>query len=149
MVTSRPGKPRLFIDTDVLIAGSASPNEHSASLVLLRMAEITLIEAITSQQVVAECGRNLAEKMPAALPAFQLLLQKCLTVVPDPTADELKPNEGRADLINSPLLVAAAREQCSFLTTFNIHHYEPGLPGVLVLRPGELVMRVRQQLANL
>ena len=42
----RAHKPRVFVDADVLFAGSASPSEHSASLVVLRLAEITLIEGI-------------------------------------------------------------------------------------------------------
>ena len=39
-----PAKPRVFVDSDVLFAGAASGAEHGASLVVLRMAEITLIE---------------------------------------------------------------------------------------------------------
>ena len=45
-------KPRVFVDADVLFAGAASPSAHSASLVLLQMAEITLLDALTSQQVI-------------------------------------------------------------------------------------------------
>ena len=66
-------KPRLFVDADVLFAGAASPSEHSASLVVLQLAEITLIEALTSQQVITEAERNLAAKLPQALPAFRLV----------------------------------------------------------------------------
>ena len=40
-MANNPPKPRIFIDADVLFAGAASPNEHSASLVILRMAGIT------------------------------------------------------------------------------------------------------------
>ena len=57
-----PGKaprPRLFMEADVLFAGAASSNEHSASLLILRLAEITLLEAVTSQQVITEVERNL------------------------------------------------------------------------------------------
>ena len=39
-------KPRVFVDVDVLFAGAAAPSEHGASLTILRMAEITLIEAL-------------------------------------------------------------------------------------------------------
>lgn len=60
------------VDADVLFAGSASPTEFGASLVVLRMAEIPLIHAVTSRQVIVEAERNLAKKMPAALPAFQI-----------------------------------------------------------------------------
>jgi hypothetical protein len=132
-----------------LFAGSASPNEHSASLVLLRMAELTLIEAITSCQVIAEAERNLSAKMPKALPAFQLLVSKCLQVVGDPLPTDLKAYAGLANLHDLPILVAAAREGCRLLATFNIAHYQPGHPTVTVLKPGDLVLRIRYLLASL
>ena len=58
MPLTNPRKPLVFIDADVLFAGSASANVNGASQVVLRMAEITLIEAITSEQVVTECERE-------------------------------------------------------------------------------------------
>ena len=88
-MANNPPKPRIFVDADVLFAGAASPNEHSASLVILRMAEITLIEAVTSEQVITEVERNLEAKMPAAKPAFHMLVSRCLRVVPDPTVAEI------------------------------------------------------------
>jgi len=54
--------PKVFIDADVLFAGSAAPSEHGASLVVLRMAEITLLEAYVSQQIMTEVERNLATR---------------------------------------------------------------------------------------
>lgn len=142
-------RPRMFIDADVLIAGAASPNENSASLVLLRMAEISLVEALTSQKVIRESERNLTNKIPKALPAFQLLVQKSLKVVQDPTEEELQFHLGKADPKDLPILVAASRENCAYLATFNTRHYQPGLPNVQVLKPGDLVLRVRHQLASL
>ena len=61
---------------DVLFAGAASPGEHGASLLVLRMAEITLVEALTSQQVIVEAERNLAEKLPQVLPVFRLIVSR-------------------------------------------------------------------------
>jgi predicted nucleic acid-binding protein len=142
-------KPRIFVDADVLFAGAASPNEHSASLVILRMSEITLVEAITSEQVIAEVERNLAVKMSAALPAFRLLVQRCLKVVPDPSQDEINAAIYAADRKDLPILIAAVRENCPYLTTYNVRHFQPGLPGVNVLTPGDLILRIRYQLANL
>jgi len=46
-----------------LLAGAASPSEHGASLIILRLAEITLIEGVTSRQVITEAERNLEEKL--------------------------------------------------------------------------------------
>jgi hypothetical protein len=137
------------VDADVLFAGAASPNEHGASLVILRMAEITLIEALASQQVVTEAERSLAEKLPGALPAYRLLVDRCLRIVPDPLPADLQPYRGLADPQDLPILVAALRESCPWLITFNVRHYQPGHPDVTAVRPGELLFRLRDQLAHL
>ena len=91
-LTTSPNKLRVFVDADVLFAGSAAPSEHGASLVVLRLAEITLIDAVASQQVITEAERNLAEKLPDALPAFRLIVSRCLRVVPDPDPADLAPS---------------------------------------------------------
>lgn len=142
-------KPRVFVDADVLCAGAASPSEHGASLTILRLAEITLIEAITSYQVITEAERNLEEKLPAALPAFRLLVSRCLRVVDNPLPEDLNSWAGMANSKDLPILVAAAREGCPWLVTFNVRHFRPGHPDVTVLRPGDLVLRVRELLAAL
>jgi len=103
-------KPRIFVDADVLFAGSASSSEYGASLVVLRMAEITLIEAITSQQVVTEVERNLRTKMPKALPAFQLLVSRCLQVVADPKPSDVQSYVGLADEKDLRLFAAKQEE---------------------------------------
>jgi hypothetical protein len=43
----------VFVDADVLFAGAAAPSEHGASLVVLRMAEIPLIEAVAAMMKTA------------------------------------------------------------------------------------------------
>ncbi len=144
-----PSRPRVFVDADVLFAGAASPNEHSASLVILRMAEITLIEAVASRQVITEAERNLQEKMPAALPAFQLLSSRCLKVVDDPAVDEIRTLDGCADPKDLPILAAALREKCAYLATHNIRHYQPGVKGLSVLKPGDLVQQIRYLLSQM
>ena len=149
MTPNNPAKPRIFVDADVLFAGAASPSEHGASLLVLRMAEITLVEALTSEQVIAEAERNLAEKLPQALPAFRLIASRCLRVVPDPSVPDLQPYRGLADPADLPILVAALREGCPWLVTFNVRHYQPGHSDVAVLRPGEFLLRVRDRLARL
>jgi predicted nucleic acid-binding protein len=145
----KPAKPRVFIDADVLFAGAASPNEHSASNLILRMAELTLIEAVTSIQVITEAERNLLEKMPKALPAFRLLVSRCLRIVEDPEPKILSRFVGLANPEDLPILVAAISQACDLLTTFNLRHYQPGHPSVTVLKPGDLILRIRYLLARL
>jgi predicted nucleic acid-binding protein len=149
MPPASPPKPRLFLDADVLFAGAASPGEHGASLLILRLAEITLIEALVSQQVITEAERNLAEKLPETLPAFRHLVSRCLKVVPDPALEDLIPHQGLADPKDLPILAAALREGCPWLVTFNVRHYKPGHPDVAVLRPGDLILQIRDLLAHL
>ncbi len=145
----KPRKPRVFVDADVLFAGSASPSAYGASLVVLRMAEITLIEVLTSQQVIAEVERNLSTKIPESLPTFRLLVDRCLTIVSDPRREALEDHVGLADAKDLPILVAATREKCPWLVTFNIDDFQPGHPSVTVLRPGDFVLQVRGLLAHL
>lgn len=149
MAATNPPRPRVLVDADVLFAGSASPTEHGASLLILRMAEITLIEAIASVQVVAEVERNLEAKLPKALPAFRLIVSRCLRVVPDPEPADLVRYAGCPHPQDLPILVTARREHCRWLVSFNVRHYRPGVPDVTVLRPGELVRRVRDLLVDL
>jgi hypothetical protein len=133
----------------VLFAGAASPSEQGASLTILRMAEITLLEAVTPQLVITEAERNLTEKLPQTLPTFQLLVHRCLKVVPDPLAPDLARYQGLADPKDLPVLVTALRDACPWLVTLNVRDYQPGHPDVRVIRPGEFVQRVRGQLAHL
>lgn len=109
---SRSGRPRVFVDADVLFAGAASPAEYGASLMVLHLAEITLIEAVTSQQVIIEAERNLAARLPGALPAFHLIVSRRLHIVRNPLAIELQTYQGLADTKDLPLLASAIREVC-------------------------------------
>jgi hypothetical protein len=151
-------KPRVFVDADVIFAGSSSPTEHGASLVTLRMGEITLIDAVTSRQAITEAERNLSAKLPRALTTFRLLVERSLHVVPDPSRQDLVAHKGIADPKDLPIgeigrvnypLVSAIRERCQWLVTFNVDDFQPGHPDVAVLRPGAFIKRVRTVLTHL
>jgi predicted nucleic acid-binding protein len=144
-----PPKPRVFVDSDVLFAGAASPSEHGASLVVLRMAEITLINAVVSEQVIIEVERNLADYLSSALPTFRQLVSRCVRVVGDPAPDQLVAYHSLADPKDTPILVAAVQAECPWLVTFNVRHFQPGHPTVTVARPGEFVQYVRALLAHM
>ena len=143
------GRPRVFVDADVIFAGSASPSEHSASLVTLRMGEITLIDAVTSRQAFTEAERNLAEKIPDAVTTFRLLVERSLRVVPNPSRQDLEERRDLADRKDLPILVAAVRERCEWLVRFNVDDFVPGHPDVKVLRPGDFIQRVRSVLTHM
>ena len=148
MSPTSPSKLKIFIDSDLLFAGAASPGEHSASLVVLQMAEINLVDAVASEQVIAECERILGQKLAHKLPEMRLLVSRCLHVIPDPQPEDLDTHKGIADPKDLPILVAALGQDCRYLVTFNVRHYQPGHQNVAVLRPGEFVSRVRDLLAR-
>jgi hypothetical protein len=113
------------------------------------MGEITLIDAVTSQQSITEAERNLGAKLPQALTTFRLLVERSLRVVPDPSKQDLAAHGAIADPKDLPILGAAVRERCQWLVTFNVDDFEPGHPDVTVLRPGAFVQRVRSVLTHL
>jgi hypothetical protein len=55
--------------------------QRGASLAVLRMAGIILLEAYTSQQVILTAKRNLAIRLPKVLPAFGLIGARCHTAI--------------------------------------------------------------------
>jgi len=142
-------KLRVFVGADVIFAGSVAPSEHSASLAVLRMGEITLLDCVTSQQAITEAERNLSDKLPTKLPEFRLIVSRCLRVVPDPEPADLASSAGQADPEDLPLLVAALREECAYLLTFNVRHFHPASQQISVQQPGEFILVVRQWLGAL
>lgn len=131
----------------MLLAGSASTT--GASHLLLQLGELGLIRALASEQVRREVARNLERKLPAALPAFLLLAEAAIQWVEDPAPGELDAWAGQADPKDLPILVAAIRERCTYLATFNVRHYQPATEEIRVERPGDLVIRLREHLARL
>lgn len=142
-------KLQVFLDADVIFAGSAAPSEHGASHVVLRMGEITLLDCLTAQQAVIEAERNLQEKLPGKLAEFRLIVQRSLRVVADPKVSELVPFHAHAHPEDLPLLVAALRERCSHFLTFNLKHYHARALPIQVMRPGDFLLAVRENLIAL
>ena len=142
-------RPRIFLDADVIFAGSAAPSTQGASYVVLLMGEITLLDCFTSIQVMTEVERNLADKLPHALAEFRLLAKRCLTIVPDPKTTDLPAFVGQADPKDLPILVAAVQANCSHLITFNTRHFTSIDDKIFIQRPGEFLRKIRSQLSFL
>ncbi len=142
-------KPKVFVDADVIFAGAAAPTEHGASHVVLRIGEITLIDCISSEQAVKEVERNLADKIPEKLPDYHLLVSRSLRIIGDPQPTELIAYEGQADPKDLAILVAALKEGCSYLLTFNVRHFTPTTPDIIVQQPSGFLITVRSLLGML
>lgn len=139
----------VFLDADVIFAGSAAPMAHSASHIVLQLGEMTLIDCVTSIQAITEVGRNLADKLPSKLSEFQLIVSRSLRVVSDPELEELRQYKGQADPKDLPILVATMREKCASLLTFNMRHYHPSTATIAIQRPGKFIQTVRAVLSQI
>lgn len=141
-------QPKVYLDTDVLLAAAGSTS--GASHLIIKLSELTLIQGVISEAVRIEAERNLIAKLPHALPAYRAFLKSAkLREVPLPSPDQMKPYQGQADPKDLPHLVAACLAGCHYLVTHNTKHYAPQPGTIEVLNPGALVMRIRQQLSHL
>jgi len=90
---------------------------------LLRLSELTLIECVTSKQAIAEAERNLAAKIPSALPAFGAIIDDDAVVTPDPGSSVRQRLAGQAHPKDIAILAAAVAVGADFLATFNVRHF--------------------------
>jgi len=56
---------------------------------------------------------------------------------------------GLAERADLPILAAVLQTGCPWLVSFNARHYQPGHPDVIVLPPGDFLLRVRDLLARM
>jgi predicted nucleic acid-binding protein len=101
-------EPKVFVDANVLIAGSAS--RSGASRAVLGLAEIGLIQLFVTRQVIDETERNIRQKLPKALPTFtELLVHLNLTILDDPSPESLRRWFQNLEEKDAPSLEAAVQ----------------------------------------
>ena len=132
---------RIFVDTSSLIAGCFSP--AGASSIILKVAGFGLIDGRISPEVRIEAIRNVMKKVPASLPALQVILAEALTEGPSPTDDDIRAVAAFAHPKDVPVLACAVAHQCSYLVTLNERDFNPPDTMIRVIRPGDLVGRLR------
>lgn len=145
-MSSEQRRLRVFFDTSVVIAGAFS--ESGASYVLLQLAELGLIDGRISTDVRTESERNVAKKLPRALPALRVLLDETLHEASPPSdiTAELAECAHPKDL---SILAAAVDQDCRFLVTLNEGDFRPPVDLITVARPGDLVVHLRGIMSTL
>ncbi len=137
---------RVYVDADVLFRAAAASHEHTAALVLLRMSEFTLWDAVTARYTVEEAVRSLQAYLPESVPLLLQLIAHSLRTVDDPPASLLFTYRTQAhwkDVIN---LAAAVHAGAHVLATYNVRDYYPPAAGIHVMTPGQLVAAARTAL---
>ena len=143
----------LFFDSSALIAGIVS--SQGAARALLLLAENEKIDIIVSEQVIAEVERNIARKIPRALPfARELILHAKIRIIRDPRPEETLPCE--AWIKHPPdisILAAASFARVDFLVTLNTKHFidDPKvahLSGLRIGTPGDALIWISNILSS-
>ena len=143
-------RPRVFLDTRVLLAGLAS--RTGASNKILALAEAGLLTLVVSEQVLVEAEQNLKEKLPKALPEYERFLTTCpMEEVPAPSAAEVMSAKEIIQAKDASILAAAKNAQVDYLVTLNRKHFLEDSDvaiksGLRIGTPGDFLAWWREQL---
>jgi putative PIN family toxin of toxin-antitoxin system len=115
-------KIKVFIDTNVLIAGVNSVTGASATI--LDLCEARVLQMVVSRQVLIEADRNFAAKFPQLVGRFRQFTHNLAPLmVEDPTADSMEKAASIVDRKDAPILAAAQNANVDFLITLDKRHF--------------------------
>ncbi|MFN8526194.1 MAG: PIN domain-containing protein [Chloroflexota bacterium] len=153
MASASDPRPRVLIDSSVLLAGSPSSTGTARDLLLAGVRGDIL--RFVSPLVPAETERNLHRKAPAGLPAFREFRQLLEQHLVDPPTVLVLQVAQHIEIKDAPIVAAAIVARASHLVTFDRkhllshaalikHHYhiETVIPDVVLgLRSPDLLQR--------
>jgi len=115
-------KIKVFIDTNVLIAGVNSVTGASATL--LDLCEAGVLQMVVSRQVLIEADRNFTAKFPQWVGRFRQFMHNLAPLmVEDPTPGSIKKAAAIVDRKDAPILAAAQNANVDFLITLDKKHF--------------------------
>ena len=138
---------RLYIDADVLFRAVTRSHERTAAYVVLKLADMTLVETLTAHYAFHEAMRNVQVQAPKSAAELLDIGRHSLRIVDDPPAPMLLSVRDQAhpkDVLN---LAAAQAAGAPLLITFNTRHYFLRTASVRVMTPGDFIVATRTRLA--
>jgi putative PIN family toxin of toxin-antitoxin system len=115
-------RTKVFIDTNVLIAGVASVTGASAAV--LDLCEAEILQMVVSRQVLVEADRNFSAKLPNLVIQFRRFIQNlALLMVEDPPAKTVEKAASLADCKDAAILAAAMQAEADYLITLDKRHF--------------------------
>jgi len=113
---------KVFIDTNVLIAGVHSVSGASAAI--LELCEARVLQMVVSRQVLIEADRNFAEKFPQLVGRFRQFMHHLTPLmVEDPTPESVEKAATIVDRKDASILAAAQNANVDFLITLDKKHF--------------------------
>jgi len=115
-------KIKVFIDTNVLIAGVASITGASATV--LDLCEAESIQMVISRQVLVEADRNFSLKLPHLVGQFRRFIENLgPLMVDDPSPRAVERVSSLIDRKDAAILAAAMEAEVDFLITLDKKHF--------------------------
>ncbi len=115
-------KIKVFIDTNVLIAGVNSVTGASATI--LDLCEAGVLQMVISRQVLTEADRNFAAKFPQLVARFRQFMHLLAPfMVEDPAPEFVEKAARIVDRKDAPILAAAQNANVDFLITLDKKHF--------------------------
>jgi predicted nucleic acid-binding protein len=112
------GVNRVFLDSNVIISGLLSAKGAPRIILDLLCLHLPNLQGVTGAYNMMEIERNLARKLPAALPVFQEYFPRLnLEVIPLPSHEALTPWLGVTADKDVPVIVSAINGKSDFLVT--------------------------------
>jgi putative PIN family toxin of toxin-antitoxin system len=139
---------RVVIDSSVVVAALATPNPESASRVVLAAVAAGLVDLVITDELEAEYRR--AVEYPQVRRYAAKVDRQGFVDAIVATADRVEVDSAvgavPADQGDDKVVGAALAGRAVFLVTLDRHLLDlAGLPGVLVVRPGDFLRELRAQ----
>jgi putative PIN family toxin of toxin-antitoxin system len=113
---------KVFIDTNVLIAGVASVTGASAAV--LDLCEAEILQMVVNRQVLVEADRNFSAKLPNLVIQFRRFIQNlALLMVEDSPAKAVEKAASLVDRKDAAILAAAMESEVDYLITLDKKHF--------------------------
>lgn len=139
---------RVFLDTNVIIAGIASLT--GASNVVLDLCESEIIEMIISKQVLIEADRNFEKKFPSLIQEFRVFIKNISPIlVDDPNHKKIKEAQKLINSDDSPILAVALREKVDYFITLDndFLSIKEKVP-IAIVTPAEFLKKFRKSISK-
>ena len=137
------GKPRPFLDTNVLFSGLHGSGPPS---LILNWHASGAITAVISRLVLAELVRTLRNKQPHLLPSLEAFLRNAPPeMCSDPTITEVEQAERCISPNDAPILAAALRSGADCIVSGNTRHFTPDVArrtGIEIFTPAQYVAKL-------
>ncbi|MBI3752481.1 MAG: PIN domain-containing protein [Deltaproteobacteria bacterium] len=109
---------RVFLDSNVILSGLLSDRGAPRVILDILCLKLPLLIGITGRYNIIEIERNLANKLPTAIPVYKKYLPKLnLEIIQLPSQEEIKSLAGHTSDKDVPVLASAHKGKADFLVT--------------------------------